>query len=134
MAISQIVEITVEYTFGEAGPNPEKPFTLKAEVIASSFIPPEIYLYQRVVKAGCEDTDEFCAVASTADMGTHPAYIPAAGNPFFRNKVVELEFATAQEAQTVKDLLAMDANQLAKDWQVISCLPGNPFSETYLGE
>lgn len=134
MAISEIVELTVEYTIGAEGSDPENPFTLRATVTQANFIDQHVFLFQRVIEPGCEAVDEFCAVVTPASLQAYPIITPEAGNPFFRNSVVELELPSGERLEEVLTFLKADLAKLVKDWQVISCTVPNPFSETYRGE
>lgn len=88
-------------------------FKLMVEVLESTILPIEVFLY-KVLPDG---TQEFSSLCSIHSLVTYPNVI-SVGSCLFRKNSVELLFSSAQELINYLDLLKTDLKKLEVDYTI----------------
>lgn len=92
----------------------ESPPKLNMQIITSTGIEPEIFVYQQLLEQdelGCYLT-EFCNVASLSDLDNFPSGAPESGKNMFRLDNICLEFDSLKEVFNAYEKIKKDIDCL----------------------
>ena len=91
-------------------------YNLLVKVTIYQNIQAQIFVFKRDLTT---DTDFFSHVASPAELTSLPKHHHEAGNLYFLEHTVNLEFDTVQTMNDTESMILTDVNQLKKDWGLI---------------
>lgn len=107
--------------------------TLDVSVIVNTDIPREIFVYRQSTdqdSLGCY-LNNFCAVASCAQLTDLPAGAPAVGQAFFRLGEVNMTFSDFGILAEFLDTLCADVDMLIECWNKKIMFTENKFIITF---
>jgi len=110
------VSLTVKYYTNEIVPNLQS-YDLKVEVVSATDMPTKIFVMQHGVPSDAfpnDPIDRFVCIADPVDLEEFPEDVPDLAHemPYFRVSVITLRFRSPEILEEVKDLIAVDLQQL----------------------